>query len=161
MKKPKLPRPRKIADIWVRVDDYICDKLLAHDAVLEAALKNSNAAGLPAIAVTPAQGRFLQLLTEMMHARSVLEIGTLGGYSTICFARALQPDGHIVTLEVETKPAEVARKNCARAGLHRMIELRLGNALDTLPLLVAEQSGLFDLIFIDADKANIPAYFDC
>ena len=160
MRKPRLPRPRKIADVWVKVDDYIGDNLLADDAALKAALKNSNAAGLPPIAVTPPQGRFLQLLTEMLRARSVLEIGTLGGYSTICFARALPPDGHIITLEVDATHAGVARKNFARAGLQRMIELRLGNALDTLPLLVADQSGPFDLIFIDADKPNIPAYYD-
>jgi predicted O-methyltransferase YrrM len=160
MKKLRLPRPRKIADVWVKVDDYIGDNLLADDAALKAALKNSNAAGLPPIAVTPSQGRFLQLLTEMLRARSVLEIGTLGGYSTICFARALPPDGHIITLEVDATHADVARKNFARAGLQRMIELRLGNALDTLPLLVADQSGPFDLIFIDADKPNIPAYYD-
>jgi predicted O-methyltransferase YrrM len=160
MKKPKPPRPGKIADVWVKVDEYISDRLLADDAALAAALKSSSAAGLPAIAVTPPQGRFLQLLAEMTRARAILEIGTLGGYSTICFARALPPDGHIVTLEVDATHAAVARKNFARAGLQRMIELRLGNALDTLPLLVAEQSGPFDLIFIDADKPNIPAYFD-
>ena len=97
MTKAKSPRPKKIADIWTRVDDYIVDNLLADDAALDAALRSSIAAGLPAIAVTPAQGRFLQLLAEMIRARSVLEIGTLGGYSTICFARALPPDGRIVT----------------------------------------------------------------
>jgi predicted O-methyltransferase YrrM len=160
MKNAKAPRPGKIADVWVRVDDYLSDNLLADDAALKAALKSSSAAGLPAIAVTPTQGRFLQLLTEMVGARSVLEIGTLGGYSTICFARALPPDGHIITLEVDATHADVARRNFARAGLQRMIELRLGNALDTLPLLVAEQSGPFDVIFIDADKQNIPAYYD-
>ena len=160
MTKAKSPRPKKIADIWTRVDDYIVDNLLADDAALDAALRSSIAAGLPAIAVTPAQGRFLQLLAEMIRARSVLEIGTLGGYSTICFARALPPDGRIVTLEVDATHAEVARKNFGRAGVQGMIELRLGNALDTLPLLVAEQSRPFDLIFIDADKQNIPAYFD-
>ncbi len=154
------PRPRKIAEIWKRVDDYIVDTLLLDDPALGGALKSSNAAGLPAIAVTPAQGKFLQLLAEMMRARSVLEIGTLGGYSTICLARALPPDGRVITLEVDANHAEVARKNFGRAGLQGMIDLRLGNALDTLPLLVAEQSGPFDLIFIDADKPNIPAYFD-
>jgi predicted O-methyltransferase YrrM len=160
MKKTK-PAPRKKkADIWSQVDEYLSDKLLADDKALDAALKDSNAAGLPAIAVTAAQGKFLQMLAEMIGARSVLEIGTLGGYSTIWFARALPPDGHIITLEVDPAHADVARKNFARAGLQRMIELRLGAALDALPLLVAEQSGPFDLIFIDADKPNIPAYFD-
>ncbi|MFL5481731.1 MAG: O-methyltransferase [Gemmatimonadaceae bacterium] len=160
MKKSRPVRPRTKAKIWSQVDEYICDKLLADDKVLDTALKDSDAAGLPAIAVTPAQGKFLQILAEMIGARSVLEIGTLGGYSTIWFARALPPDGHIITLEVDPTHADVARKNFARAGLQRMIELRLGAALDTLPLLVAEQSGPFDLIFIDADKTNIPAYFD-
>jgi predicted O-methyltransferase YrrM len=160
MTKRKPVRPRTKAKIWSQVDEYIGDKLLAEDKALDAALKDSTAAGLPAIAVTPAQGKFLQMLAEMVRARSVLEIGTLGGYSTIWFARALPPDGHIITLEVDPAHADVARKNFARAGLQRMIELRLGAALETLPLLVAEQSGPFDLIFIDADKPNIPAYFD-
>ena len=160
MKKPRPVRPRTKAKIWSQVDEYICDKLLGDDNLLDAALKDSEAAGLPAIAVTPAQGKFLQILAEMIGARSVLEIGTLGGYSTIWFARALPTDGHIITLEVDPTHADVARKNFARAGLQRMIELRLGAALETLPLLVAEQSGPFDLIFIDADKPNIPAYFD-
>ena len=143
------------------MDEYLCDKILADDAALDAVLKDSDKAGLPAIAVTPAQGKFLQMLTEMIRARSILEIGTLGGYSTIWFARALPADGHIITLEVDPVHAEVARKNFARAGLQKMIELRLGNALDTLPLLIEGQAGPFDLIFIDADKTNIPAYFDC
>jgi len=160
MTKRKPVRPRTKAEIWSQVDEYIGDKLLAEDKALDAALKDSTAAGLPAIAVTAAQGKFLQMLAEMVRARSVLEIGTLGGYSTIWFARALPPDGHIITLEVDPAHADVARKNFARAGLQRMIELRLGAALETLPLLVAEQSGPFDLIFIDADKPNIPAYFD-
>jgi len=160
MTKRKPVRPRTKAKIWSQVDEYIGDKLLAEDKALDAALKDSTAAGLPAIAVTAAQGKFLQMLAEMVRARSVLEIGTLGGYSTIWFARALPADGHIITLEVDPAHADVARKNFARAGLQRMIELRLGAALETLPLLVAEQSGPFDLIFIDADKPNIPAYFD-
>jgi len=160
MKKRRPVRRRTKAEIWSQVDEYISDKLLPDDKALDATLKDSSAAGLPAIAVTASQGKFLQMLTEMIRARSVLEIGTLGGYSTIWFARALPPDGHIITLEVDPAHADVARKNFARAGLQRMIELRLGAALDTLPLLVAEQSGPFDLIFIDADKPNIPAYFD-
>ena len=159
--EPPQPRPRKVEEIWSQVDEYLCDKILADDAALDGALKDSDKAGLPAIAVTPAQGKFLQMLTEMIRARSILEIGTLGGYSTIWFARALPPDGHIITLEVDPVHAEVARKNFARAGLQRMIELRQGNALETLPLLIAGQAGPFDLIFIDADKVNIPKYFDC
>ena len=100
------------------------------------------------------------MLAEMVGARSILEIGTLGGYSTIWLARALPIDGRVITLEVDAKHAEVARKNFARAGFARIIEIRLGKALDTLPKLFAEQRGQFDLIFIDADKENIPAYFD-
>ncbi len=160
MKKPKPARPRTKAKIWSQVDEYISDKLLAGDKALDSALKDSETAGLPAIAVTAAQGKFLQMLAEIIGARSVLEIGTLGGYSTIWFARALPPDGHIITLEVDPVHADVARRNFARAGLQRMIELRLGAALETLPLLAAEQSGPFDLIFIDADKPNIPVYFE-
>ena len=157
---PRRLTPGTKAKIWSQVDEYFGDKLLAGDKALDAALKDSEAAGLPAISVTAVQGHFLQMLAEMIGARAVLEIGTLGGYSTIWFARALPPDGHIITLEVDPSHADVARKNFARAGLQKMIELRLGPALDTLPLLVAEQSGPFDLIFIDADKPNIPAYFD-
>lgn len=160
MKRPKPVRPRTKAKIWSEVDEYLGDKLLAGDTALDAALKDSEAAGLPAIAVTATQGKFLQMLAEMIGARTVLEIGTLGGYSTIWFARALPLDGHIITLEVDRAHADVARKNFARAGFQKMIDLRLGNALDTLPVLVDEQRGPFDLIFIDADKPNIPEYFD-
>ena len=120
-------------------------------------LESSDAAGLPPIAVAPNQGKLLQMLAEMTGARSVLEIGTLGGYSTIWLARALPPDGRVVTLEVDPKHAEVARKNFIRAGLANMIEILLGSALATLSKL---RAGPFDLVFIDADKENIPAYFD-
>jgi predicted O-methyltransferase YrrM len=129
------------------------------DAALEAALRDSAAAGLPAIAVSPAQGKLLHLLARMQGARNILEIGTLGGYSTIWLARALPGGGRLVTLEVDPKHAETARANIARAGLDGMVELRLGPALETLPLLAAEKRDLFDLIFIDADKAAIPEYF--
>ncbi|HJP86746.1 MAG TPA: O-methyltransferase [Gemmatimonadaceae bacterium] len=128
--------------------------------MLEAALESSDTAGLPAIAVAPNQGKLLQLLAQMIGARSILEIGTLGGYSTMWLARALPADGRVVTLEVDPRHAEVARKNFARAGLAKLIEIRLGSALDTLPKMVNEQRGPFDLVFIDADKENIPAYFD-
>ena len=145
--------------LWTDVDGYICGLLAPSDAALDAALKASAAAGLPAIQVAPNQGKLLQLLARVLGARHVLEIGTLGGYSTIWLARALPPGGRLITLESDPKHAEVARANFVRAGVDRLIELRLGPALETLPQLETEGLGPFDLIFIDADKANIPAYF--
>ncbi len=143
---------------WTAVDRYLTELLLPADPVLAAALEASTAAGLPPIHVSPPQGRLLELLARLQGARSILEIGTLGGYSTIWLARALPPGGRLVTLEVDPKHAAVARANFARAGLDGAIDLRLGPALDTLPLLVAEGAGPFDLIFIDADKAGYPDY---
>jgi predicted O-methyltransferase YrrM len=144
---------------WSAVDRYFADLLVSPDPALEAALLASAAAGLPPINVSPNQGRLLQLLARMQNARAILEIGTLGGYSTIWLARALPPGGHLVTLEADPKHAEVARANLARAGLADVVELRLGPALDTLPELAAENRGPFDLIFIDADKVSYPDYF--
>jgi predicted O-methyltransferase YrrM len=144
---------------WTAVDRYLTGLLALSDAALDGALRDSAAAGLPAIAVSPAQGKLLHLLARMMGARSILEIGTLGGYSTIWLARALPAGGRLVTLEVDPRHAQVARANLARAGLDRVVELRLGPALETLPLLIAEKRGPFDLIFIDADKVSIPEYF--
>lgn len=141
------------------MDRYITDTLLSPDAALEAALKTSADAGLPSINVTPNQGKLLQLLAQAQGARSILEIGTLGGYSTIWLARALPPGGRLITLEFEPKHAEVARANIARAGLAEIVELRVGAALETLPQLASERRGPFDFIFIDADKANYPGYF--
>ncbi|VFU07146.1 Methyltransferase [Methylocella tundrae] len=146
--------------LWTAVDSYICDLLAPGDPALDAALEASAAAGLPSIQVAPNQGKLLQLLARIQGARSILEIGTLGGYSTIWLARALPPEGRLITLEADPKHAEVARANFARAGLAGQIELRLGEALDTLPQLSMERLGPFDLFFIDADKANIPAYFN-
>ena len=167
MKKPKPRRrpqtgqgKRKVEKRWKDVDHYFCDNLLADDPILTSALEASDAAGLPAIAVSPNQGKLLQMLAEMIGARSILEVGTLGGYSTIWLARGLPADGRVITLEVDAKHAEVARKNFARAALANRIEIWLGKALDTLPKLFAERRSPFDLIFIDADKENIPAYFD-
>jgi predicted O-methyltransferase YrrM len=145
--------------LWTDVDRYICGLLAPGDAALDAALEASAAAGLPAIQVTANQGKFLQLLAHVLGARRILEIGTLGGYSTIWLARALPPGGRLITLESDPKCAAVARANFIRAGVDQLIELRLGFALETLPQLEAEGLGPFDLIFIDADKANIPAYF--
>jgi len=144
---------------WSAVDQYITDTLLTPDPVLDAALKASNAAGLPAISVAPNQGKFLQLLAQVRGARSILEIGTLGGYSTIWLARALPVGGRLVTLEFEPAHAVVARANIAHAGLSDVVELRVGAALETLPQLAAERPVPFDFIFIDADKENYPGYF--
>jgi predicted O-methyltransferase YrrM len=145
-------------EIWTAVDRYIDDLLVRPDPALEAALAASAAAGLPPIQVSPAQGKLLKLLAEIRGARTILEIGTLGGYSSIWLARALPADGLLTTLEVEPKHAEVARANIARAGLAGVVELRLGPALETLPRLAAERRAPFDLVFIDADKEGYPDY---
>lgn len=147
---------------WAAVDRYFTDLLLKPDDALEAALGASTAAGLPAINVSPAQGKLLHLLARLQGARTVLEIGTLGGYSTIWLARALPPadrGGRLVTLEADPKHADVARANIARAGLSGVVDLRLGPALETLPRVAAAGGGPFDLVFIDADKPNTPDYF--
>ena len=142
-------------DDFTRVDDYLVDALLAPDAALDQALADSRAAGLPAINVAPNQGKLLQLLAQMVGARRILEIGTLGGYSTIWLARALPPDGELVTLEYDPKHAGVARTNIARAGLAERVEVKVGAGVDLLPTL----KGPFDFTFIDADKASNPEYF--
>jgi predicted O-methyltransferase YrrM len=146
-------------DQWTEVDRYFNDLLAPADPVLEAALQAAAAAGLPAIHVAPNQGKLLALLAQSIGARSILEIGTLGGYSTIWMARALGPGGHLISLEADPKHADVARANIARAGLSEVVQVRLGRALDTLPQLEAEGRGPFDLIFIDADKPSNPDYF--
>ena len=138
---------------------YITELLVQPDAALDGALQSSAAAGLPAISVSPPQGKLLMLLAMLQGARNILEIGTLGGYSTIWLARALPPGGRLITLEADAKHAEVARENIERAGLDGVVELRLGPALETLPRLAAENRGPFDFIFIDADKPSIPDYF--
>ena len=149
---------RATSEQWAEVDHYLTDLLVGQDDVLRETLRSSDAAGLPAINVSPPQGKLLHLLARLGGARRVLEIGTLAGYSTIWLARALPAGGRVITLEMEPKHAEVARANFARAGLESVIELRLGKALDTLPGLTGE--GPFDLFFIDADKASIPRYFE-
>jgi predicted O-methyltransferase YrrM len=146
-------------DLWSAVDEYLGDTVLGADPVLLAALETSEAAGLPAIQVSPTQGKLLHMLARLQGARSVLEIGTLGGYSTIWLARALPSDGRVLTLEMEPKHAEVARANVARAGLEKTVEVRVGKAMDLLPGIAAEKLGPCDLIFIDADKENNPNYF--
>ena len=144
---------------WTAVDRYLTDLLVPPDPALEVALQASAAAGLPPIQVSPNQGKLLHLLARLQGARAILEIGTLGGYSTIWLARALPAGGRLVTLEADPKHAEVARANLARAGLADVVELRLGRALETLPRLAAEGRGPFDLIFIDADQPGYPDYF--
>ncbi|GGU84966.1 O-methyltransferase [Streptomyces litmocidini] len=143
---------------WTAVDRYITGTIAPADEALTAALADSTAAGLPEIAVAPNQGKLLHLLAAMQGARNVLEIGTLGGYSTIWLARALPADGRLITLEYDPAHADVARANIARAGLDEIVEVRTGAALDTLPQLEEEGAGPFDLVFIDADKANNPHY---
>jgi predicted O-methyltransferase YrrM len=145
--------------LWTAVDRYLGDLLVSGDPALEAALAASAAAGLPAINVSPTQGKLLHLLARAIGARNVLEIGTLGGYSTIWLARALPDGGRVISLEADAKHAEVARANVARAGLESSVEVRLGMALDLLPGLV-EGAAPFDFVFIDADKPNNAAYFE-
>ncbi len=145
-------------DKWTSVDHYINDLFTAADPIFEAVLETSRAAGLPEINVAPNQGKLLQLLAQAHGTRSILEIGTLGGYSTIWLARALPADGKLVTLEFEPKHAEVARANFVRAGVSDKIELRVGKASDSLAQLVMEKTGPFDFIFIDADKESYPDY---
>jgi predicted O-methyltransferase YrrM len=144
---------------WDAVDQYIGDMLVGEDRALRAALQASDDAGLPAIALSPTQGKLLHLIARIRGARRILEIGTLGGYSTIWLATALPDDGHLISLELEPSYAEVARANAERAGLAGLIEIRVGPALDGLRELIDEGAGPFDLTFIDADKANTPEYF--
>lgn len=147
-------------DTWNAVDRYIADTLLPPDPALEAAVKSSDAAGLPPIAVAPNQGKLLHLLARAMGARRILEVGTLGGYSTIWLARALPEGGRMVTLEFEPRHAEVARANLARAGLADRVEVRVGRAIDSMPGLLDEGLAPFDLVFIDADKEGYPGYLE-
>ena len=144
--------------LWSLVDDYFCHTFIQSNSALSKALQDSNAADLPQHHVTPTQGKFLHLLVQIQGARRILEIGTLGGYSTIWLAQALPTDGYLVTLEASAHHAEVARKNLARANLMDNVDLRVGNALDILPDL--QSAAPFDFIFIDADKPNNPHYLE-
>lgn len=145
-------------DRWTAVDRYLSDRLIPADPVLDAVLQANEEAGLPRIDVSPPQGMLLYLLARMCGARRILEIGALGGYSTIWMARALADGGRVVTLEADPHHASIASANIARAGLESRVDLRLGIALDILPALADEAP--FDLIFIDADKENLPGYLD-
>jgi predicted O-methyltransferase YrrM len=146
--------------LWQDVDDYFTSVLAPPDAALTDALRDSDAAGLPHINVAPNQGKLLHLLAVIQGATRILEIGTLGGYSTIWLARALPADGRLITLEYEERHADVARHNLARAGLDKITEVRVGPALDSLPKLAEENPPPFDLVFIDADKVNNPHYVE-
>lgn len=151
------------ADLWTRVDAYIGERLVPEDDALRSALAASAAsaaAGLPAIAVSAAQGKMLNLLVLVTHAERILEIGTLGAYSTIWLARGLKSGGRLTTLEVDARHAKVALENLARAGLRDLVDIRVGKALESLPILERERAGPFDLVFIDADKQNNPLYIE-
>ncbi|MEU0965137.1 O-methyltransferase [Streptomyces sp. NPDC005917] len=148
------------SQLWDDVDFYFTSHLSPDDEALQAALRESEANELPHINVTANQGKLLQLLAQIQDARNILEIGTLGGYSTIWLARALPADGRLVSLEYSARHAEVAVRNIARAGLERLVEVRVGPALESLPKLADENPAPFDLVFIDADKANNPHYVE-
>jgi len=150
--------PKKAKDVWKQVDRYFTDALILPGDGFDAALDTNHKADLPAIDVTSLQGKFLELLVRVTGARRVLEIGTLGGYSTLWLARSLPAGGHVVTLELEPRHAEVARTNLEVAGLASCVNLRVGPAADTLAVLVREHVAPFDFIFIDADKASYPEY---
>jgi len=147
-------------ELWTEVDNYYGELLAPTDATLDAVLLANEKAGLPAIGVSPLQGKLLEVLVRITSARRVLEIGTLGGYSTIWMARALPEDGRIVTLEFDPHHAEVAMANLQRAGVAERVDLRVGRAIDSLPKLAGTADAPFDLIFIDADKKSNPAYLE-
>jgi predicted O-methyltransferase YrrM len=147
-------------ELWTAVDDYIVGRLIPRDPSLDEAVRASEEAGLPSIQVSPAQGKFLYMLARMQRAKRILEIGTLGGYSTIWLARALPEDGRLITMEIDPKHAQVARSNLEREGVAHKVELLVGNALDLLPGLEKRNEAPFDLSFIDADKVSIPSYFE-
>jgi predicted O-methyltransferase YrrM len=151
-----MPQP----ELWTAVDQYLTETLIPPDPILEAVLAANAAANLPAIDVTPTQAKFLHMLALLQGATRILEIGTLGGYSTIWLARALPPEGHLITLEFEPRHAAVAQKNIFRAGLAHLVEIQIGPAADSLAKLHAQSPKPFDLIFIDADKPNNPTYLE-
>src|SRR3954463_13821807 len=148
--------PKVDQELWTAVDRYIAGAIVPSDGALDAALAASDAAGLPSIQVSSTQGKFLALLATIRGARQILELGTLGGYSTIWLARSLPPGGRLITLEAEPKHAQVAQTNIARAGLAHQVDLRVGPALETLPDVFSEYGATFDFVFVDADKVNTP-----
>ncbi|MBA3807760.1 MAG: O-methyltransferase [Solirubrobacterales bacterium] len=147
-------------EVWGAVDDYIADHLTEDDEILDAVLDASEKAGLPAGAIAPNEGKLLNLLAHIVGARRILEIGTLGGYSAIWLARALPADGRLITLEADARYAKIARANIEMAGLTRIVELRVGPALQALQELASNGAAPFDVIFIDADKQNHGAYLE-
>ncbi len=147
-------------DQWAAVDHYFESLFIPSDPILSSALDSSAAAELPSIQVSPNQGNLLHVLARTMNARRILEIGTLGGYSTIWLARALPSDGHLISLELDPKHAAVAQQNLDRAGVSSQVEIRIGRAVDSLEKLHAEQPAPFDLVFIDADKQSSKEYVD-
>lgn len=154
-----MPTETPTQSSWSAVDNYLSSIVLPADPSLEEAVRASERAGLPSIQVSPLLGKLLHLLALTRGARSILEIGTLGGYSTIWMAKALRPGGRIITLEIDPKHAEVARANIQHAGVERLVDVRVGRALDLLPRLAEENAGPFDMVFIDADKPSGPDYF--
>src|SRR5215468_552991 len=152
--------PKEAQKIWIDVDQYFIEQLHLSDPVLDAAMQANTAAELPAIDVAPNQGKFLNILARLTNSKKILEIGTLGGYSTIWLARALPPGGRLISLEFNPKHAEVAKSNLRQAGLSGRVEVRVGAALDSLPQIETEGIAPFDFIFIDADKPNNPGYLE-
>jgi predicted O-methyltransferase YrrM len=146
-------------ELWTKVDEYFA-AMVGEDDALKAAVAESEKAGLPPIAVTANQGKLLMMMAQMISPKKILEVGTLGGYSTIWLARSLAPGGKLTTLEYEQKHADVAQRNFARAGLANLIEVRVGDATKTMPQLIAEGAGPFDLIFLDANKDGYPTYYE-
>lgn len=157
---PEKPPQMTLDEKWLAIDDYIVETFLGDDPALEGALAASDAAGLPRIQVASLQGKFLMMLARALQARNILEVGTLGGYSTIWLARGLSDGGRVTTLELDPGHAEVARRNFGNAGLGDRIDVRVGPALETMAALHAEGAGPFDLVFIDADKPRTPDYFE-
>ena len=147
-------------ETWTAVDSYLCERLVESDSALDHALRESYATGLPNFVVAPNQGKLLQLLAHMQGARSILELGTLAGYSTIWLARALPEGGRLVSVEVNPEFAETARESIARAGLSHLVDIRLGKAIEVMPILLQEGLAPFDFIFIDADKPTYPEYLE-
>ncbi|MEP6507226.1 MAG: O-methyltransferase [Gemmatimonadales bacterium] len=147
-------------ELWSAVDNYIDGQLALNDAALDASIVANASGGLPAIDITASQGKLLQMLARLAGARRILEIGTLGGYSTIWLARALPADGRLISLEFDPSHAAVAKSNIERAGLSAIVDVRIGAALDSLPIIASQNEGPFDLCFIDADKVNNPSYLE-
>jgi predicted O-methyltransferase YrrM len=146
-------------EVFAKVDRFVVETIATEDEALRAAVEAAEEAGLPSIQVSPPQGKLLALLVRLLGAKKILEFGTLGGYSAILMARALPPEGRLITLEAKAEYAEVARQSIERAGVGEKVEVRVGPALEALPDLEREKAGPFDLVFIDADKVNTPNYF--